>query len=415
MGDEPSPLDAAPVGAAADLRQTSALAAALGSLAASPGALDFESAFRHSPAALAFARDPHCRVVIRNAAMNRFLPPALDWHAWRLPDGSAPLLFADGASLPIERQPLRLAAFTGEPTHDRELELRLPSRDPVWLRVSAVPICDASGDRCGAIASAVEIDAGGELTPERTTERAKERFAHAASRARDELLAMWGHDLRNPMNAIATAVDVLDRAPPTGPESKRARDIIGRQTRRLAGLLDELSEIGRALADSSDPVRQPFELGVLLRRCVARAAVQAAAKNQTLRADIDPVWVDADVQRLDQAFERLLDDALRGSPVGCSLDVALHPADGTHAAIEIRGIAPGRPVGAGAAAVGPGGPGIETGIGMTLLGRLAAQHGGRAEVTPEGDASVVRVHLPSIAPPADAALPDLPDDAGRDR
>ena len=76
-------------------------------------------------------------------------------------------------------------------------------------------------------------------------EHAARAEAEAASRGKDELLAMLGHELRNPLSAIANAVAVLG-IPSAPPEiARRAREIIARQNTHLAHLVDDLLDVAR--------------------------------------------------------------------------------------------------------------------------------------------------------------------------
>ncbi len=353
----------------------------------------YEAVFRAAPLALAFARDPHCRTVVRNAAMNRIVPASLDWHAWSLPDGSSPPLFEDGVPLPRERQPLRLAAFRGERSVGRELELRWPDREPVYLSVSAEPLHDADGRVCGAVCSAVDV--GATRRAEHAAARRVERD-HAGSRAQDEILGLLGHELRNPMNALATAVEVLDRADPAAPEATSARHIIGRQTRRLAQLVADVGDAGRAFADRREPVCRPLDLGELLRDCAARAGPKAEATGRRVACDVVAgVRLDADAPQLAAAVDRLLDEALRDAPAGATVAVRLRVVDTLDAVIEIG--APGDSAAAPSGSEAMRRLGASAGLALVRARHGVEAHGGRVDATrPDpaaGNVFVVRLPL----------------------
>ena len=74
-------------------------------------------------------------------------------------------------------------------------------------------------------------------------ERAARLQAEAANRAKDEFLAMLGHELRNPLGAIGGAMRVLERLPSTSGDHKAARDIIARQSAHLAKIVDDLLDV----------------------------------------------------------------------------------------------------------------------------------------------------------------------------
>ena len=77
-------------------------------------------------------------------------------------------------------------------------------------------------------------------------ETSARRDAEAASRQKDRLLDKLGHELRNPLNAIVTSVEVLRAAPPGSKMADSARDVLTRQVGRLTSMVDELVELERS-------------------------------------------------------------------------------------------------------------------------------------------------------------------------
>src|SRR6266508_3589152 len=79
--------------------------------------------------------------------------------------------------------------------------------------------------------------------------RARERDeAQAANRAKDDFLAMLGHELRNPLAAIASAVQILDLVAMHDHATALPRTVIGRQVHHLTRLVDDLLEAARVRA-----------------------------------------------------------------------------------------------------------------------------------------------------------------------
>ena len=74
--------------------------------------------------------------------------------------------------------------------------------------------------------------------------RRAEQLAEA-NRQKDEFLARWGHELRNPLGPIRNAVQLLTLRPGDPAVVAQARDIIGRQTAQLTRLVDELLDASR--------------------------------------------------------------------------------------------------------------------------------------------------------------------------
>jgi signal transduction histidine kinase len=247
-------------------------------------------------------------------------------------------------------------------------------------------------------------------------EHAARAEAEAASRGKDELLAMLGHELRNPLAAIANAAHVLDTPGLPEESARRARQIIARQNTHLARLVDDLVDVARMTSGKIVLTRRPLELAEAARRGVATLAASGRTERYRVTLDLEPVWANVDETRLEQVVTNLVGNALRFTPPGGTIDVTLR-AVGNVAVLRVRdsgvGIPPEMlprvfdmfvqgPRGPGG---GPGG----LGLGLTLVRRIIELHGGTVEAASEGPGrgSTFTVCLPAIAAPAApaAALP----------
>ncbi len=223
----------------------------------------------------------------------------------------------------------------------------------------------------------------------------------SASRARNELLSMLGHELRNPLNALVTSAEVLRAAPPGGPIAESARGVVTRQTRKLSVLIDRLLDIGRMLADDITLELQPIELRDAVKASLAIARAQAAERGAslTLRADA-PVWARADPARIAQVMAHLLDNALRHTPAGATVTVELRDDAGA-AVVTVRDTGPGiaadllprifEPFARGGLDRSHGGPGI----GLALVRRLIELHGGSVTARSSAGGSAFEWRLPA--------------------
>jgi signal transduction histidine kinase len=245
-------------------------------------------------------------------------------------------------------------------------------------------------------------------------EHAARAEAETASRGKDELLAMLGHELRNPLAAIAAAAHVLDHAGVTEQSARRAREIIARQNAHLARLVDDLVDVARVTSGKIVLDRRPLELAEAVRRGVATLATSGRTERHRIGLDLEPVWADADETRLEQVITNLVGNALRFTPAGGAVDITLRASDG-QAVLRVRdsgvGIAPEmlprvfdmfvqgarRPDG------GPGG----LGLGLTLVRRIAGLHGGSVEAASDGPGrgSTFTLRLPTIAVPTVPPVP----------
>jgi signal transduction histidine kinase len=239
--------------------------------------------------------------------------------------------------------------------------------------------------------------------------QAELEHAQEENRRRDEFLAVLGHELRNPLTAIALATDVLVEE--VGPEREeragRTCRILKRNTDQLRRLVDDLLDVALVtrgkLALASDDID--------LRDVVAAAAetmhpVLSARHHQL--AVVRPrqrVLVRGDPSRLGQVLSNLLDNAAKYTPLGGHVEIALGRQAG-RAVIAVSDDGIGMPAdmlervfdpferipGAG----GRAGSGHGLGLGLALVRQLVELHGGsvRALSPGEGKGSTIVVELP---------------------
>ena len=246
-------------------------------------------------------------------------------------------------------------------------------------------------------------------------EHAARGEAEAASRGKDELLAMLGHELRNPLAAIATAAHLLDMPAATEDARRRAREIIARQNTHLARLVDDLLDVARVTSGKIVLDRRPLELAAAVERAVATLAASGRTAHHHVDLDLEPVWADVDETRLEQVVTNLMGNALRFTPAGGRVDIRLRAVD-DRAVLRVHdsgvGIAPAMlprvfdmfVQGARGLDGGPGG----LGLGLTLVKRIVELHGGSVEAASEGPerGSTFTVRLPALpAAPAPAPRP----------
>jgi signal transduction histidine kinase/integral membrane sensor domain MASE1/CheY-like chemotaxis protein len=144
-------------------------------------------------------------------------------------------------------------------------------------------------------------------------ERAARSEAELANRAKDEFLAMLGHELRNPLGAITNATHVLD----LGASAERvaaSRAILTRQTAHLTRLVDDLLDVARVQSGRVELQREVVDLGKVVERCVE--TLEPAEPRCAIHLSTSSLFVDADPARLDQVVTNLLDNALKYTAPG---------------------------------------------------------------------------------------------------
>jgi PAS domain S-box-containing protein len=239
-----------------------------------------------------------------------------------------------------------------------------------------------------------------------TERKQHEESLRAANRAKDEFLAMLGHELRNPLGTLTNAVAVLERLP--GDETLRhVVAIIGRQTGHLARLVDDLLDVARVTAGKIELQRRPVELRALAGRCLDALAQAGRTERHTVVLEGLPVHVDGDAARLEQVLNNLVDNALKYTPASGRVTITTERA-GETAVLRVRDT----------------GEGIRTdllahvfdlfvqepqslarsrgglGLGLALVKRLVELHGGSVAVwsAGPGQGSEFTVRLPAVAP-----------------
>jgi PAS domain S-box-containing protein len=143
----------------------------------------------------------------------------------------------------------------------------------------------------------------------RVAEQARES-AEIASRAKDEFLAMLGHELRNPLAPIVTALELLDIRGETALQKERA--VIERQVRHLVRLVDDLLDVSRITRGRIALEKEPVELRDVVTTAVETTSPLIAQRHHELDVDVPPgLIVDADPVRLGQILTNLLTNAAK--------------------------------------------------------------------------------------------------------
>ena len=166
-----------------------------------------------------------------------------------------------------------------------------------------------------------------------------------AARHKDEFLAMLGHELRNPMAAILTAVQLLKLRPPLDAASGQATEVIDRQVNHLARLVDDLLDVSRISRGKVKLRREPVELAAVVRRAVeaSRPLLTARGRHFVEALPPAPLWLLGDPLRLAQILTNLLNNAAKYTEPGGHVRLTAE-REGDQVVLRVRddgiGIAP---------------------------------------------------------------------------
>jgi signal transduction histidine kinase len=133
----------------------------------------------------------------------------------------------------------------------------------------------------------------------------------AASRAKDEFLAMLGHELRNPLAPMRTALQLMRLR---GSES-REQDVLDRQVNHLSRLVDDLLDVSRITRGKIELNRRPVELSEVVLRAMEIASPVLEHSHHELVIDVPrrDLGVDVDPERMAQVVSNLLTNAAKYS------------------------------------------------------------------------------------------------------
>ena len=212
-----------------------------------------------------------------------------------------------------------------------------------------------------------------------------------SDRAKDAFLAMLGHELRNPLGAITTAVQVLKGTAPGTDMAAQSQSIIERQTRHMTRLIEDLLDVSRVTMGKVTLKRETFNLASFAERVVRTWERSDRARAGRVVLDAAEVWVNADRARAEQVLANLLDNAAKFSPADRPIRVRVRKEDGT-AVLEVADEGEGIPQDQldrvfGLFVQGPAGPARlrgGMGVGLALVKRLVEMHGGTVEAESDG-------------------------------
>ncbi len=245
--------------------------------------------------------------------------------------------------------------------------------------------------------------------------------AEEANRAKDEFLAMLGHELRNPLAAVSNAAAVIRSQRCTPQQVDFATAVIQRQTLHLKRLIDDLLDVGRLVTGKIRLQRQPLDLQACVQHVLATLHTAGTLAGHRVEVHAAPVRVDGDPARIEQIITNLLVNAAAHAPAGGAIRISIAEESGAallQVADDGAGIAPDEQArifelfyqGQASRERASGG----LGIGLTLVKRLVELHGGSIAVASEGAGrgTTFSVRLPAVdsalrthAAPGSAGVP----------
>lgn len=277
-----------------------------------------------------------------------------------------------------------------------------------WMKSVGRPRFSGSGDFQGYVGCTFDVT---------DIKEAEERLRDD-DRRKDEFLALLAHELRNPLAAICSGVEVMSLATDAA-QLDQIRRMMERQSRQLIALVDDLLEISRVTRGKVELHKTRVTLADIVESALetARPAIDQARHQLSVEVADEKLEMEGDPHRLSQILSNLLGNAAKFTPDGGQIRLTLEKR-GDEALLAVRdsGIGipaamqekvfdmfaqAGHPLDRGATGLG---------VGLTLAKGLTEMHGGRIEIHSEGagKGSEFRVRLPLAVGPAAETPPVTP-------
>jgi len=208
--------------------------------------------------------------------------------------------------------------------------------------------------------------------------------------ARDRFLAMLGHELRNPLNSISIVARMLERESLSDERLTKLRALIGRETRQLSTLVDDLLDVSRMLAGKMSLELQSIDLAALVRESAQSFEDMARQRPLKLVVSVpeEPITIVGDPVRMHQVIANLATNAMKFTEPGGCVELTVR-SDADWALLSVRDTGIGieaemlprifQPF-AQAALLPPHG----LGLGLSLVKEVTELHGGTVTASSEG-------------------------------
>jgi len=348
----------------------------------------------------------------------------------------APFRYWPAEELETIERAFALTVAGRAPAGGFELSFARRNGERFSAQVAFAPMFEGD-QRIGWLASLVEVEERTRLAEARAAlEHERVRLAQelrqaraeaeAASRTKDMFLAMLGHELRNPLAPILTALQLMRLRDDDALLKERA--VIERQVSHLVRLVDDLLDVSRLTRGKLELARQPIEIADIIAKAIemSRTLLEQQRHRLTIVAPPADLRVDGDHARLAQVFANLVTNAAKYTPPGGHVRVTAG-RDGDEIVVQVKddgeGIDPQLLAHIfdlfkqGDRTIDRARGGL--GLGLTIVKTLVELHGGRVSARSggPGTGAELEVRLPASrsAGSQDAALPQLDRSAARHR
>lgn len=377
---------------------------------------ELETIFEIAPVGIAVAQDASCDVISANPALAKILGIAAGDNI-SLNPVNAPNVpykhFRGGRELSPDDLPMQRAVAGKQTIHGDETDILRADGKLITIYSYAAPVLDAEGNVVSCIAAHIDATERRKIELERERrfdlEQSLRREAEEANRLKDEFLATVSHELRTPLNSILGWISMLRTEDFLDAETKKhAVEAIERGAKSQSQLIEDLLDVSRIISGKLRLNAEPLELPPVINAAIETVRPAAEAKGVELHAVLSPEagLVLGDAERLQQIVWNLLTNAVKFTPKGGRVEIALLRNDEQQAEIIVSDT--GKGIGSdflpfvfdrfrqADGSITRHFSGL--GLGLAIVRHLTELHGGTVTVESEGEdkGSIFTVYLPSM-------------------
>jgi PAS domain S-box-containing protein len=256
------------------------------------------------------------------------------------------------------------------------------------------------------------------ITHDITDRKRLEQALRREDQRKDEFLAILSHELRNPLAALSTGLQVLKAATGSGISVRPVQEMMDRQFRHMIRLVDDLLDVSRISNGRIELKRECIPMQTVLDHAIEanESFMMVAGHKLVLAIDPGPVWVDGDLTRLAQVVGNLLHNAIKYTPHAGQIDLSMR-IEGSDVVVSVSDNGAGIP------------PDMVThvfdlftqvehtlqraqgglGIGLGVVAELVALHGGSVTCQSRGlgMGSTFTLRLPAASAPVLSIMPSI--------
>ena len=171
--------------------------------------------------------------------------------------------------------------------------------------------------------------ANSQLMTEVAERKRAEALLKEDARRKDEFISILGHELRNPLAAMQSGIELLSGQPVVDGKLRWARDLLQRQLQHLTRLIDDLLDVSRITSGRVKLHREPLKLQQVIEHSIDAVRPLVNERHHKLRVEMprEPLYIDGDPVRLTQVFGNLLTNAAKYTAEGGAIVLSAEADD----------------------------------------------------------------------------------------